>query len=316
MQSGFLGIITNPYARINKLNSDYYNILVKTLGARGIIKNTCSVKELEIACYDFASNNIKYVGIVGGDGSISLVISYLYKAYGEQNLPQIIILRGGTINVLAANLKIKGLPHEILLKYLQYDDFSKLKLTYFNILKCKDKYGFLFASGAVANFLQEFYKNKGNMFSSFVFIIKVVLSCLMPFKKQTNLFKKIISQDELLVYTSPFLLDKSEYKLTTLLVSTLPKVPYGIYLFHKIKQNYAEILGITQTSYTLIILVIKILLDMRLNDKKNISQIIKTIEINSKNGFLCSLDGEVFTNKEKNVIIEIGTKLTFCLPMI
>src|ERR1044071_5846826 len=38
------------------------------------------------------------VAVIGGDGSVSTVLSALRKAYGQAPLPRIALLRGGTMN--------------------------------------------------------------------------------------------------------------------------------------------------------------------------------------------------------------------------
>ena len=113
------GLISNPYTRISRLDSSYNMKLTSALGHTGIIAITDSIYDLEKACQEFNSQGIDTVGILGGDGSISIVLTSLYKVYGSR-LPKILALHGGTINIVAENLGInkKESPIEILTNFL------------------------------------------------------------------------------------------------------------------------------------------------------------------------------------------------------
>jgi diacylglycerol kinase family enzyme len=112
------GVISNPYAKICRNSPAYNTLLRNTLGSDGIMNVTHTWEELTKVCQEYKERHIETVGIVGGDGSIGLTISALYKAYGAHNMPHILVMRGGTINFLSQNLNISCEPLAILKKYL------------------------------------------------------------------------------------------------------------------------------------------------------------------------------------------------------
>ena len=68
-------------------------------------------------------------------------------------------MKGGTINVLATHLNIPYTPYATLKKVKS----GNYKTTYLNTLGCNGRVGFIYADGAINNFLEEFYKNKSNI---------------------------------------------------------------------------------------------------------------------------------------------------------
>ena len=155
-----IGIITNPHSKLNKRNLYRQQLLSYIAGETGILETTNNLEELENVAREFCQKNITVLAINGGDGTISRTITAFLHAYKENNkaLPAIVLLRGGTINMLAKNLRVTGNPEEILYRLIESHSSGQThKSRTINTLQIGDNYGFLFASGTSSRFLKEFY---------------------------------------------------------------------------------------------------------------------------------------------------------------
>src|SRR4051812_22856783 len=111
-----IGIITNPHSKLNKRNPARMSLLGYILGAKGQLEVTNTLEDLGRVARDFKEKGVTILAINGGDGTICRTLTAFIKEYGETGtpLPQVALLRGGTINVLANNLRIKGSPEQVL----------------------------------------------------------------------------------------------------------------------------------------------------------------------------------------------------------
>jgi len=82
--------------------------------------------------------------------------------YGDKPLPKIAILRGGTMNNLAGQFKIKGAPEKILsdliLKYHNGESFREESIS---LVKVNGAYGFLFGMGLIDRFINIYQNVEG-----------------------------------------------------------------------------------------------------------------------------------------------------------
>ena len=93
----------------------------------------------------------------GGDGTFTHVAS-LGLAFGEQPIPPIAILGGGTMNVVAASLRIRERAIPFVRQLVETarggGTFQTLRR---RCLRIGDYLGFIFGNGLMANFLGEYY---------------------------------------------------------------------------------------------------------------------------------------------------------------
>src|SRR5438128_2499711 len=99
-----IGIITNPHAKLNKRNPSRTALLGYILGQQGQLEVTNSLEDLSRVACEFRDQRIGILAINGGDGTISRTLTAFIHEYDGLPLPKVVLLRGGTINVLAKNL--------------------------------------------------------------------------------------------------------------------------------------------------------------------------------------------------------------------
>jgi diacylglycerol kinase family enzyme len=96
--------------------------------------------------------------IVGGDGTVSSVLTALHRAYGDKPLPKIALLRGGSMNTIANSF---GLPRrspkellEMLLEGGAHPVWPRATLA------IEGRLGFLFTAAVLVGFLDVLYERR------------------------------------------------------------------------------------------------------------------------------------------------------------
>jgi diacylglycerol kinase family enzyme len=153
-------IIFNPSAGRNKLFSEKrVKKLEKIVGEHGFLRITNTKEELCAVAKECYEKKIKVLAISGGDGTTNCVLSQFTKIYQDQPLPFIALLKGGTMNLLEASLKMRGTPESRLKKLIRFIQKGiDVPIVNHTLLKVNDKMGFIFGNGAVANFMHVYYK--------------------------------------------------------------------------------------------------------------------------------------------------------------
>ena len=128
------------------------------IGSHGTAEATQSLDDLYRVCEEFKKERIDILGISGGDGTMHHTLTAMIKTYGEQPLPLVAILRGGTMNTIANSLGIRGETPQLLFELVdKHRRGSPSTCSRTEILQVGDKYGFIFGNGIIYNFLHEYY---------------------------------------------------------------------------------------------------------------------------------------------------------------
>ena len=102
------------------------------------------------------SMQITHLVIVGGDGTVQSVLSHSLNIFSAESPPIIIVIPGGTTNMTASDLGIKGFNNSLnKLKYLinNNDRWKKIERPMVKVETNGQKtvYGFFFGAGVIAN---------------------------------------------------------------------------------------------------------------------------------------------------------------------
>jgi diacylglycerol kinase family enzyme len=122
-----------------------------------VTKNADSLNEV---ARDFARRELAHLAIVGGDGSASLSLTAIEKAYGDAPLPTIALLRGGTMNTVARSLGVSTRSPTALLRaaILAWRTPERVRFHHRPALRVGDRLGFLFGTGIFYGFLDAYYQ--------------------------------------------------------------------------------------------------------------------------------------------------------------
>lgn len=167
-----IALVVNMRTHANQQHPERLRRLEGLIDMRDHAVTPRSLGELEAACARFAIERPDVVAICGGDGTLHQTLSALIRSYGERALPPIMILPGGTMNIAATSLGIRGDPVEHLRALVSLrqrgglaaclagrGDTSRRPLELFEqaLLRIEDRYGFLFGTGVIHAFLQAYY---------------------------------------------------------------------------------------------------------------------------------------------------------------
>jgi len=304
-----IGIITNPHSKLNKRNPARKHLLGYIVGAHGKLEITNSLEDLGRVARDFLENNIEILAINGGDGTISRTLTAFTKIYGSQSLPKIAILRGGTINVLAENLKIKGSPEQILYQLTeQFSSDNEIQTVSLSSLKIEGNIGFLFGNGTVPTFLKEYYKRKSGKLGAAFWAFRVWISRFFGAK----LYNSVVIDENFDVSANDY--GPIKHQSIAILCSTIPRMPLNYPLFHAVKDklNTIQLISFCFPAKEAIWLLPKTLLFFnRKSSKSKLALESQSFSIGLNKPQEYTLDGEIFTSKSEKVCIELGPTFEF-----
>jgi hypothetical protein len=258
------------------------------------------------------------VGIIGGDGSISLTLAALTRYFPANSLPRILILRGGTVNVLAENLGLNGHPVALLKDFIANSRKTQnnwREKTFYSI-NVNERLGFLFASGSAARFLSEFYKKKGSTIDAGLFLAKTAMGGLIGqnpvplLRSSGDLFSRITKVDKARIIQGTEIL---AYNASTIFVSTIPQMAWGIPFYYSLdtRKPRAEMLCIELEGRSLVRLALETIGGKRPNHPKIHSKLVDKISISLPHDCPVSLDGDILDIPDGKITLKIGPRFVF-----
>jgi diacylglycerol kinase family enzyme len=111
--------------------------------------------ELEAAAKIAEETRPGTVALWGGDGTVTTTLSAIVRAYGDAPLPSIAILPGGTVNVIAREIGVRG-SAEAALRRLVSGKSREIERT---LIRANGRVGFLFGIGLIPNFHDVYNKS-------------------------------------------------------------------------------------------------------------------------------------------------------------
>ncbi len=159
-----IGIVSNPLARRNLRSPETARRLRALLDGEGELAVASSGDELALAVERFRASGIEVLGVNGGDGTGHVVLTAFARAYGDEPLPSVALLRGGAMNTVADAHKLRGSPESILKSVLERRRAGlPVRTVERDLLSVQHddappRFGFLFGTGVVVTFLDAYYR--------------------------------------------------------------------------------------------------------------------------------------------------------------
>jgi diacylglycerol kinase (ATP) len=156
--SGDIAVFVNPHSRANRRNPRMGAEFQAILGDRGRVLSPKSLAELDDAAVALHASAPAIIALHGGDGTLHRVLTALGRAWGDEPLPPLAVLCGGTMNVVASSLGIRARPATFLKMIVEAERTGRpLPTLRRRCLRVGDNLGFVFGNGLLANFLGEYY---------------------------------------------------------------------------------------------------------------------------------------------------------------
>jgi diacylglycerol kinase family enzyme len=153
-----IAVFVNPRSRANRRNPKIAAELQAILGDTGRVFATRDLDELARVAADLHRAPPDVIAVHGGDGTLHKVLMALIQAWGDDPLPPLAPLCGGTMNVVASSLGLRDRP-EAFVQHLADSARTGQALETLprRCIRVGDQHGFIFGNGLMANFLAEYY---------------------------------------------------------------------------------------------------------------------------------------------------------------
>ena len=222
-----IGIILNPSARINsRKTAGVLKSLGETFGGKAVLRTTKNEGELPGAVKALRKEKIDILLISGGDGTICNVLTEYVNQHGEDGLPMVAPLMGGTINMIGSDAGLRNSQLSIARKINDFIEKGKpLPFTERSLVRVTDAgrespaYGFTWIDGLLYNFLLEYYSQGAGIQVASVMTMKMLVALISNADSST--FKNIDS----VVYMDGVKLPHEGHVL--LIASGLRKLVFG-----------------------------------------------------------------------------------------
>ncbi|MFI5323019.1 MAG: diacylglycerol kinase family protein [Thermodesulfobacteriota bacterium] len=305
-----IGIILNPSARINsKKTAAVIKKLEDIFVGSALLRTTRNKEDIPGVMDEFRNEGVKLLLISGGDGTICNVLSTYIKLFGADNLPVILPLMGGTINMIGSDAGLRNSQFAICRRL---NDIVKrgepVKVVERGLLRINDSalsepyYGFSWIDGFLYRFLIGYYKQGAGIQVASVMTIKTILTLLS--NGDSSMFKDIDST----VYADGKKLPHDGHVM--IIASCLKKLVFGFDIFadksvpgRSFNMVYVREAYIRKERHKLPLgLYMSLKSDI---DGNFVNSAVNTLRVERNKGYI--IDGEIFTSDEhRDVLIEAG----------
>lgn len=192
-----IGILLNPHSKKHRHDPDRMENMAFIIGDKGSCKQTADLEDLRRVAEEFKTRDIEILGIGGGDGTIHTTLTNFIQIYGEKPLPKLAFLKGGTLNTLATSCGIKGSPEKNLsdLIYKYHEDIP-FQMKQVDILNINGEYGFIFGTGVLFRFMEEYYAGVPSPFRAATTLTRAIGSALVNGSFARSLFERYEAEVE------------------------------------------------------------------------------------------------------------------------
>lgn len=158
-----IDVIVNTSARRHAKNPSLFKRMRGLCEGAAAIYPTVHIADLDAATRAIAARGSDLVVLSGGDGSFMAGVTALARAFGDDHLPALAFLPGGTVATLSRNWGTTGDPVTLLRQILDLRRAlattvrSTLRVTAELSSAIEERIGFMFGTGLVARFFELYY---------------------------------------------------------------------------------------------------------------------------------------------------------------
>ena len=164
-----VAVLTNVEAGKNRYGRYRRYGIPDIVGPGGMVIETETMEEIDGAVERMLARGERLLCLNGGDGTVQRTVTHMVNKYGEgsESIPVLFPLRGGTMNLLADHLGIKGTPPELLRLAVEAErrdgelpcvEVPTLRVTRQMGGAVEREYGFFYGNGALYRFHRVYYR--------------------------------------------------------------------------------------------------------------------------------------------------------------
>ena len=307
-----IAVIVNPRSRANRRNPRIAAEFQAIVGDRGRVLAPKSIEELDAMSADLRRAGPAVIAIHGGDGTLHKTVTSLGRAFGDDPIPPVAMLCGGTMNVVATSLGIRERPSVFLTAIVEASRYDRsLETIRRRCLRIGNELGFLFGSGLPANFLTEYYAPSGyGPARAAWLLLRGFFSAMWGGPFVRKLFKRFEGS----VRVDGALLERTAY--VGLLAGTVREVGLGFKLVHRADDDPERfgVLAIHGPPLSLARDLWAVQRGRGVSEQRAFSTVASSMDVHSKNGAMAyTIDGDLYRTQEP-VAISLGPPIVFLKP--
>jgi hypothetical protein len=194
-------VLINPNARVNKHKEISKETVETLLIHEADVLVTEAVSALPGAVEKILLGPTDLLIVSGGDGTLHLLLTEMFRQCKDSDLfPPLMVLRGGTMNMVANNLGNYRSPMmelRILGKILLDGDARKLPLQRLPVLSVESSvapnplYGLVFANGIAFRILKEFYNGEPSPARAFNVTASAIIGAFLSKEQERRYFPRL-----------------------------------------------------------------------------------------------------------------------------
>ena len=314
-----IGVLINPLsgknrrgsAPLSQVLSDHTEVLRKTVQ---------TPEDVGEALAEFGRQKVNILVISGGDGTVQAVLTIIFDRRPFPTLPQLIVLEGGTTNMIAGDVGVPGNQGDAMRRLLKWvkDGHSTGSVTRVqrSVLRLsvpgdEVKYGMFFGAASISKGIQYYRKNMhNNRLHGFPGICMTLIRFLWGIIRKHNQFA---APTYIGVRLNKQELQNEKFML--LFVSTLDKLFFGLRPFWSIEKGSLRYTAIRSGArffpWILPFLAKGRWIGKGIRENGYFSHNTDEIELDISDSV--ALDGEIYTPEsgQKPTLIQYGGTVTF-----
>jgi diacylglycerol kinase family enzyme len=312
---GGIGIVNNPRSQRNRRDPAIARRLREQLGDDGEVLDASTPEELGRAVERFRAARMDVLGVNGGDGTGHYVLTAFARAYGDERLPPILLLRGGAMNTVAHGHGIRGGPERILHDVLVRRRHGfPLRTVARDLLRVRadggaPRYGFIFGTGVIVAFLEAYYATgRPSIGMAALLMARAVASAVVG-----GSFAEALTRRERLRVAT----DGDEWPDGSYLAigaASTPDIGFGFLAFHRCAEQpgFFHAVGVTGTAVRLALAMPRLRLGRPWRRQLAQDEVARELVIEG-DGPRFTIDGDLYP-AERTVRVETGPAVEIVLP--
>lgn len=305
-------VFVNPGSRASRRDPDCARRLARILGEHGRVAAPVNLERLAKEAERTAVASPSVIAIHGGDGTLHRTLSALIAAYGPRVLPPIAILPGGTMNVVASSLGIRVKAEKVLAELAAGERAGQTPATLRRrCLRVGNDHGFIFGSGLLSNFLEEYYAHGSyGVFRAVWVVFRTVFSLLTFRRYAGRVFRRLRGSVKVDGAPLPYA------DLTGLGAGTVAEIGFRFKLHHRADDDPERmgVVAIHGGPLALLLDVLSVRLGRGISARRASSFVARRLEIEPETPLATyTLDGDMYQSRGP-FTVELGPMLDIVRP--
>ncbi len=312
-----IGVITNPMSRKNRKDPAVARTLAYVLGEKGQFVAPGDLEALARTARRFRDHRIEALCINGGDGTVHQSLTAMVRAYGEDPLPPVAILRGGTMNIIADSVGMRISAEAMLDQVVDaYHSGAELPERRARLLEVRlddgpPRYGFLSGNGVIAGFLEEYYRKPSpSPIDAATLLARGAVSAVVGGRTVKRLLRP---------WSGAPVLDGQRWpdqEWVAIAVGTVEQMGLGFRVFHRLAANpdALQVVAIGSSVARLARDLPSLYAGRGVRSPGNRSEVGQRLVLESTGPFGLMVDGDLYRTPGRRVEYRVGPEVRLLLP--